>query len=257
MTDPSPETVHGAPVVAPALNGPALTAQRWEDLTFLHWPVDPAAVAPYFPAGSRPDVVDGVTYVGLIPFVMRGAGPTAHLSVPYFGDFCETNVRLYSIDDEGRHGVVFRSLEGSRLATTLLARLGLGLPYTWARMRHRVGFTADAVTEHTYTTRRRWPGRGPGGTVTVQIGEQVEPTELETWLTARWGLHTDLYGRTVWIPNEHPAWELREATLTQLDDSLVAAAGIELGGASMLRPLFSPGVRTTFGVPQRVGAAAG
>ncbi|WP_460864104.1 YqjF family protein [Rhodococcus aerolatus] len=257
VSETSTETVHGAPVVAPPLTGPALSSQRWTDLTFLHWPVEPELVAPFFPEGARPDVVDGVTYVALVPFVMRGAGPTGHLSVPYFGDFCETNVRLYSVDDEGRHGVVFRSLEGARLATTLLARLGLGLPYTWARMRHRAGHTVDARQEHTYATRRRWPDRGPGGTVSLQVGDVVEPTELETWLTARWGLHTSLLGRTVWIPNSHPAWELHSATLTRLDDSLVAAAGIDVGGADMLRPLFSPGVRTTFGLPTRIATPAG
>ncbi|MEO6958115.1 MAG: DUF2071 domain-containing protein, partial [Antricoccus sp.] len=57
------ETVRGAPVVAPTLRGPALSAQRWADLTFLHWPIRPELVAPFFPAGSRPDVIDGFTYV--------------------------------------------------------------------------------------------------------------------------------------------------------------------------------------------------
>lgn len=246
------ETVRGAPVVAPTLRGPALSAQRWADLTFLHWPIRPELVAPFFPAGSRPDVIDGLTYVALVPFVMRGAGPTGHLPVPYFGDFCETNVRLYSVDDAGRHGVVFRSLESSRLATVLLARYGLGLNYTWARMRHRALEPSGAPLEHTYITRRRWPGRGPGGTVSLQVGDLVVPTELETWLTARWGLHTRLFGRTLWIPNEHPAWKLHEATLTGLDDSLVAASGIDIGGVDMLRPLWSPGVRTTFGMPTRL-----
>ena len=243
-----PATVHGAPVSAPPLRGRfALSAQRWTDLTFLHWAVDPELVAPFFPAGTRPDVVDGVTYVALVPFVMRGAGPGGRLPVPYLGDFCETNVRLYSVDEAGRHGIVFRSLEATRLATVLLARAGLGLNYTWARMRHRV--TGNA---HTYTTRRRWPAAGPAAAVGVEVGERVEPTDLETWLTSRWGLHTARLGRTWWIPNHHRAWELHAATLTRLDDSLVAAAGIDLAGAAMLRPLFSPGVRTTFGLPTRV-----
>lgn len=243
------KTVYGAPVISPALRGLAMSAQRWEDLTFLHWPIEPELVAPFFPAGSRPDVIDGVSYVALVPFVMRGAGPSGHLGVPYFGDFCETNVRLYSVDDDGRHGVVFRSLESSRLATVLLARFGLGLPYTWARMRHRTRITGDFQAQHAYLTRRRWPGRGPGGSVQLQVGEQVVPTDLETWLTARWGLHTRLFGRTLWIPNEHPAWTLHSATLTHFDDSLVAAAGIDVSPSDMLRPLWSPGVRTTFGLP--------
>jgi uncharacterized protein YqjF (DUF2071 family) len=46
----------------------------------------------------------------------------------YFGRFLETNVRLYSRDDAGRHGVLFRSLETERLAVVPLTRIGLGVP---------------------------------------------------------------------------------------------------------------------------------
>ena len=119
--------------VAPALRGPALTAQHWDNLTFLHWPIDPERIARFFPPGVRPDVLDGASYVGLVPFQMRGAGP-GRLQVGYFGSFAETNVRLYSVDDQDRHGIVFLTLEASRLATVLLARAVLGLPYRWAAM---------------------------------------------------------------------------------------------------------------------------
>ncbi|MET3803850.1 uncharacterized protein YqjF (DUF2071 family) [Nakamurella sp. UYEF19] len=232
--------------VAPPLRGAALSAQRWANLTFLHWPVEPDAVQRFMPAGVRPDVIDGVTYVALVPFQMRGAGPGGRLRVPYFGDFCETNVRLYSVDDEGRSGIVFRTLESDRLSTTLLARWGLGLPYTWSKMR-----AVHAGDLWRYTSARRWPrtGRHPlRSELTVRVGDPVEPTPLEVWLTARWGLHTRLAGRTVWIPNEHGAWPLHSADILGLDDDLVAGTGIPVTG-EMLRPLFSPGVRTTFGLP--------
>ena len=76
------------------------------------------------PRGVRPDILDRLTYVGLVPFVIRQVGPGARVSVPYFGDFCETNVRLYSVDVQDRHGIVFRTLDATRLATVLLARIG-------------------------------------------------------------------------------------------------------------------------------------
>ena len=230
--------------VAPKLSGPTLSAQRWMNLTFLHWPVDPAAVQPFLPAGVRPDVIDGVSYVGLVPFQMRSAGPGARLPVPYFGDFCETNVRLYSVDDQGRSGIVFRTLEAARLSTVLLARWGLGLPYTWARMR-----AVHAGDLWRYQTARRWPrSNGLGGEITVRVGDPVQPTPLETWLTSRWGLHTRVAGRTIWVPNQHDPWPLRSAEIVGLQDDLVGGVGIETTG-EMLRPLFSPGVRTVFGLP--------
>lgn len=234
---------------APPLSGPSLSAQRWGNLAFLHWPVEPAAVQQFLPDGVRPDVIDGVSYVGLVPFQMRGAGPGGRLPVPYFGDFCETNVRLYSVDDEGRSGIVFRTLEANRLPTVLLARFSLGLPYTWSKM--RATHTADLWR---YESVRRWPRDTVPplrSRVTIRVGDPVEPTALETWLTSRWGLHTRLAGRTVWVPNEHGPWPLRSAEIVDLDDDLVAGTGVRTAG-EMLRPLFSPGVRTTFGLPQVV-----
>ena len=57
-----------------------------------------------------------MTYVALVPFAMTSTKVGTALPLPYFGSFLETNVRLYSIDDAGRHGVLFRSLETARLA---------------------------------------------------------------------------------------------------------------------------------------------
>src|SRR5689334_17029197 len=113
------------PVTPPPLPAPVFSAQRWTRLTFLHWPVDPAAVGHLFPPGTRPDVVDGVTYVGLIPFAMKDVALAVSRPLPYLGSFLETNVRLYSTDDEGRHGVLFRSLETERLAIVPATRIAL------------------------------------------------------------------------------------------------------------------------------------
>jgi uncharacterized protein YqjF (DUF2071 family) len=115
-----PDPLAGFPVTPPPLRRPVLFDQTWVDLTFIHWPVRPDAVAHLYPPGTRPDVfADGLTYVALVPFRMGhtalGTGPR----LPYFGVFAETNVRLYSIDDAGRHGVLFSSLE-----TWLTARWG-------------------------------------------------------------------------------------------------------------------------------------
>ncbi|MFZ1363022.1 MAG: DUF2071 domain-containing protein [Candidatus Nanopelagicales bacterium] len=97
-----------------------LFRQRWKDLTFIHWSIEPELVAPLLPPGTYPDVLNGKTYVALVPFDMRRIAIWKSSPVPYFGDFPETNVRLYSVDDQGRHGVVFRSLESSRLLPTLV-----------------------------------------------------------------------------------------------------------------------------------------
>ena len=219
--------------------------QRWEELAFLHWAVPPERIAPYLPAGTRPDTFDGVTYVGLIPFWMSGIGFRGSPAMPYVGSFHETNVRLYSVDEQGRRGVVFLSLDASRLAPVIAARQGPQLPYLWSRMRReRHG---DQVT---YTCRRRWPGpRGARSRVSVSVGEPFEAGPLEHFLSARWGLHlADRRGRTRYWPNAHPTWPLRRAVLDELDDELLAAQGFgDLAARAPDHVMFSPGVDVTFG----------
>ncbi|HEY4152658.1 MAG TPA: DUF2071 domain-containing protein [Pseudolysinimonas sp.] len=225
-----------------------LLSQRWRDVTFLHWPIAPELVAPHLPVGARPDVIDGVSYVGLIGFRMARLGFGRGPGIPYLGTFPEINVRLYSVDGQGCRGVVFPSLETSRLLSALAARAGLRLPYMWSAM----SIERDGG-ELRYESRRRALGPKPAGnTISVRVGEPIaEPTELETWLTARWGLHVRAWGRTLYVPNEHPTWALRRAELVHLDDTLVAATGLAAPVAVPVSVLYSEGVPVTFGRPRR------
>jgi uncharacterized protein YqjF (DUF2071 family) len=221
--------------------------QQWEDVAFLHWRVDPKRVARLLPPGTTPDVFDGSSWVGLIAFRMLNAGLFRGPAVPWFGTFPETNVRLYAVDAKGRRGVVFRSLDASRLAVVLGARVTFGLPYCWARMRvRRIGPDIE------YTSKRRWPGgRGSTACVVIRPDTKVVSGEpLADFLTARWGLHTRWVGRSLFVPNEHERWPLHSATLRDLDEDLVATAG--LPGITDTEPdsvLWSPGVHTVFGLP--------
>ncbi len=232
-------------VDAPPLQGRVVFEHDWRDLAFLHWRVRPGLVEHLFPSGTRPDTFDGDTFVALVPFELRGANFFGSAAVPYFGDFLETNVRLYSVDDDGRHGVVFASLETSRLAIALAARTTVGLPYIWSRQTATV-----SGSKRFWTTRRRWPDRGLRTEIGVEVGPAItEPDELSVFLTARWGLHTKRFGRTVWIPNFHDTWELQRAVVTALRDQLVRAAGVPVTGPPDVPTMFSAGVHTSFGEP--------
>jgi uncharacterized protein YqjF (DUF2071 family) len=240
VTERMPEPISRT---APPLAGRAIASQRWSDLTFLHWRVDPFRVAPLLPVGVRPDEYDGATWVGLIPFRLDRATLFGSPPVPYVGSFVEVNVRLYGVDAAGRRGVVFRSLEASRLLAVLAARAAFGLPYEWAST--SMSRSADVVE---YRSRRHLGGES--SRIVARVGEAVTADPLADFLTARWGMFTRRRGRTLFVPNGHEPWPLRAAELLDLDDRLVAAAG--LPGIVDRAPdsvLFSPGVVTRFGRP--------
>lgn len=236
--------------VAPALPGRPWIEQAWRDVVFLHWRVDVSAVAPLLPPGVRPDTIgadgadDGATtWAGLLAFRFTDTR-FPPVSVGRIGDFVEVNVRVYTVDDLGRHGVVFLSLDAGKLAPTVGARVATGLPYRWAVAEQRRG--DDRVA---YAVRRH--GTHVRSMLDVRVGEPItEPTALETFLTARWGMHVHRAGRTRFWPNEHEPWPLRRASVVSLRDDLVGAAGLPFA-LTELEPdsvLYSPGVTTRFGL---------
>jgi hypothetical protein len=225
------------------IDRPLLT-QSWLDLAFLHWEVPPEVAAPLLPAGTVPDTFEGATYVGLIPFRMHRVGWFRLPGIPYLGTFPETNLRLYTVDEQGRRGVAFLSLDAARLLPVLTARIGFRLPYLWSRMR----LHADGDTR-IYTSTRRWPGPRPAHSrITVRIGEPLTaPTPLEHFLTARWGLHHTVAGRLRYLPNAHPRWPLHRAELGECDQNLLAAAGLPRVTGEPMSVLYSPGVTVRLG----------
>ena len=225
----------------------AVMKQQWRDLAYLHFPYDPADVARLLPAGLEVDTFDGVAWVGLIPFSMKGVGVPGLPPVPYLGSFPEINVRTYVVRN-GIPGVWFFSLDVNRMLPALVARAAYRLPYCWGR-------ASNTLHEDVLSTqvRRRWPHRGANTEITVQVGEEIsEQSEFEVFLTARWGLYSRSYARgLMYAPVDHPRWSLYRAEIVGLNDTLVRAAGLP---ESVGPPhcMFSPGVPVRIGMPKRV-----
>lgn len=216
--------------------------QFWGDAIFLHWRIATESAARFMPEGTVPDEYDGDSWVGLIGFRMRGAGIGRGMPVPYFGSFTEVNVRLYSRDRDGARGVVFLTLDASRLAVVLAARAA-GIPYVWSRCRawrraEGTGYSVDRF-------------RGASSSFSVVPTGNAATDPLSIHVSARFGLHSRFAGRTLYIPNTHAPWPLQTAVLDSCDDGLVHAAGLEVAGPPE-SVLYSPGVQTQFGMPHAV-----
>lgn len=243
---------HALSPEAPPLGGAAILRQRWSEVSFVHWRVDPGVVEAYMPPGCSPDVLDGSSWVGLIGFQMSKSSFLGGPAIPWLGDFPEVNVRLYSIDDHGRRGVVFRSLEASHLIPVLVARAAFGLRYQWASMKIR-----QHQGEVEYTTRRHGQ-RAAASTLRIRPSRQsgaaadLAQDPVASFLTSRWGFHERHLGRTLYCRNSHEPWPLQPAELTHLEDGLLSAAGFD--GLSERAPdsvLYAPEVTTVFAAPQR------
>jgi len=221
---------------------------RWDTLTFLHWSYEPDVVARLLPPRLTLDTFEGKAWVGLIPFNMRVRLEHAP-SLPWASRFCETNVRTYVRDEQGRPGIWFFSLDASRLGAVVAARATFRLPYMWSHMSlHKDGDTIS------YACRRRWPGpRGASSNVKIDIGTPYRPGELtarDHFLTARWRLFSISGGWRRYGNAAHEPWVLHHGTVRDCDDQLVAAAGLP---QPVEAPLvhYSPGVDVRIGPPRR------
>ncbi|WP_209559939.1 YqjF family protein [Frigoribacterium sp. PvP032] len=204
---------------APPLPHRPVTQHDWREVVGLHWRVEPDRVAPLVPPGTRPDEHDGAAWASLVAyrFVDSTVPPLPRLG--RLGTMTEIVVQLATVDDRGRRGVAYRSIDTQHLPAVLAART-IGLPYVWARAGSRV--RPDDVAHRT----RRHRG-GAGSFVRVAPGDEaVAPDPALEFLTERWGVHAASFGSTRWWRRAHEPWPLRTATVTRVDDELLAAAGL-------------------------------
>ncbi|MSR60126.1 MAG: DUF2071 domain-containing protein [Planctomycetaceae bacterium] len=219
----------------------AIGYHRWSNLLFVHWRLSARCVQPLLPPELTLDTWEDDAWIGLVPFYMSGVRPWWSPPVPGISNFCETNVRTYVYDREGRPGVWFFSLEAAQTLAVRIARWKWSLPYYRASMSlERTG------AEIRYSSRRRWPGSaGPGCRIEATIGEPwltpgdtsdasasattatARPGTLEHFLIERYLLFAQprpeklLMGRV-----HHTPYPLRHVQINHLEDSLLAAAGL-------------------------------
>ena len=234
---------------------------HWDELTFLHWPVDPAVIQATLPPGLRVQTFGGSAWISLVPFVMRITFPHAPVA-PWLGRFPETNVRTYvtvdhragdadpdgaDSDADPSEGIWFYSLDASRAAAVGFARATYRLPYIWSAM--TVERAHDTIV---YRCRRRTRAHATSE-VAVRIGDRYGPDELsglDHFLTARWRLYSEIAGRPFAALARHDAWPLQRAELLHLDDGLVVADGLPaLTGPPIVQ--FAESVSVRVGAPHR------
>jgi uncharacterized protein YqjF (DUF2071 family) len=207
--------------------------QKWRDLLFVHWPIPASVLRPLIPAQLELDLFDGTAYVGLVPFRMTGVRPVGLPAVAGLSTFAETNVRTYVRLADHDPGVWFFSLEAANAVAVHLARRLFHLPYHFARMflEHQPRTGPPEPATILYSGTRRWPGPLPASyMVRARPVGPIQPATmgtLEHFLVERYILFTAWDNRLYKGYVHHRPYPLQSAEVFSLDETLLAAAGIE------------------------------
>jgi len=235
------------PATAPHTVRLPVNIHQWNDISFLHWPVEPRDLTRLLPAELTPLTWDGSAWVGVTPFFIRVRPPGVPVVPPGWA-FPETNVRTYVKDADGREGLWFLHMEVTALWFVATLR-AFGLPYVQRRMTVEVGDERNV-----YVSRSRRASSPGGHRIVVRPGSWVRPAgggPFERFLTARWGAY-HRRGALLYTPVDHPPWPLRRADVETCEvDGLFRAAGLAPPtGPPVCHS--SPGTTVKVGVPRRV-----
>ena len=119
--------------------------QRWNDLLFLHYSLEPELVRAKVPEVLTLDTYRQRAWVTVAPFWINHLRPPGVPSLPWFSNFNEINVRTY-VSYDGKPGVYFFSLDASNLSAVWGARVFYRLPYWQASMKvDRQGRSEDRL----------------------------------------------------------------------------------------------------------------
>jgi uncharacterized protein len=223
-----------------------LLSQRWDELLFAHWPVDPLGVRALLPAGVEPDLRHGRAWIGVVAFRMTETRAVGLLPRRGLGPIPELNVRTY-VRVEGEPGVWFLSLDTSSPLFVTIGRAVYGLAYHHARMVVR----RDGTRIHYVSA--RGPAAFAASYEPAAPGALASDSSLEHWLVERYRLFARRGGRLVTAEVAHPPWTLQPVD-ARIELNTLEPRGVRFRGEPLLH--FSPGVDALVSVPAPVALAA-
>lgn len=200
---------------------------RWNDLAFLHWPVDPGELRGRIPKPLELDTYNRQAWIGITPFWMSNVRGRCTPAIPRFSSFPELNVRTY-VHLRDKPGIWFFSLDAANKLAVEAARRFYFLPYYDAR----TTIAPLSAGFHYFSTRsgrrgqaavldcRYWP---TGDVYRAPLGS------LDHWLTERYCLYTqDATARLNRTDIFHAPWPLQPGAAEITTNTMASACGIRL-----------------------------
>jgi uncharacterized protein YqjF (DUF2071 family) len=202
--------------------GSPVMHQRWENLLFLHWAIDPVLLRPLLPNALDIDLFDGKAWIGITPFHLENVRLAMLPAFPGFSSFDELNVRTYVLH-KGTPGVWFFSLDASKLMPMVAARIFFMLPYYKAsgelkKEQNRLEFHLKRTGPPSAAFHARW-----------QSGPRLRDPDVHSlafFLVERYCLFS-VDGRRLYQTRiYHHPWILDEAFVDDHSSTMLSALGL-------------------------------
>ena len=234
----------------PAPMAPWIMTQRWNDLLFLHYSLDPELVRAKVPDVLTLDTYRQRAWISVTPFWINHLRPPGVPSLPWFSSFNEINVRTY-VTYDGKPGVYFFSLDASNLSAVWGARVFYRLPYWQASMK----VTGKGGAKIDYLSKRQH-GPKPAELECSYTPDpartfQARPASLEHFLTERYCLYTRPANGFIAETFITCPGSLQIAEVDVRKNTMAQTTGLELGSQPDLA-YFARELKVLFWAPERL-----
>ena len=224
--------------------------QRWNDLLFLHYSLDPELVRAKVPNVLTLDTYRQRAWVTVAPFWINHLRPPGVPSVPWFSNFNEINVRTY-VSYDGKPGVYFFSLDASNLSAVWGARVFYRLPYWQASMKvsgkGKTTIKYDSKRQHGPKPAELKCSYGPASARAFH----ARPSSLEHFLTERYCLYTTTRNRLYRGDIHHLPWDLQDAQVEMKQNTMAQPTGLQLAPEADIA-FFARELKVLFWAPERL-----
>ncbi len=202
--------------------------QRWRDVLFLHYKIDPGLIKNLVP--FRLDLHDGEAVISIVPFLMEGIRFPYLPSIPIVSRLWELNIRTY-VEVDGVKGVYFFTLETDSKLGEFVARYFFHLPYHFSHIKAEVNDKTYEFSHH----RNEFSFK-----IKATILENIETSSFDTWATERYSLFTQKNEESYQGIVQHAPWQLQRVKIDQIEDqftTMVTTHNMKFEGASFSKYL--------------------
>ena len=191
-----------------------LTAE-WRKLAIINYEIDPKILEKYLPTGTELDFYDGKCLVSLVGFMFINT-KLLGLSIPFYKNFEEVNLRFYvkkKEGDEWKRGVVFIKEIVSKKALSLIANTFYKEHYETLPMKHEISAKENELKVNYQWKSKNWNSID----IIAENFQKKMQSDIEfEFITEHYFGYTKDGNKTTEYAVLHPKWNYYEVKNAQI-----------------------------------------